>query len=126
MRIGRPPLARRVLPSISEFYLVLPSFTGFCKVLLGFTGFYLVLPSCTGFCLVLPSFTGFYWVLPSFTGFCKVLLGFTGFHGNRKRDVDLCRRKTLAADGRNMEKMKNKTKQNKTKSNQIKYKKKEN
>ena len=42
---------------LAEFYRVLPSFTGFYWVLLGFTGFY----------RVLPSFTGFYWILLGFT-----------------------------------------------------------
>ena len=58
----------RVLPSfhrdriqfllcVSGIYPVLPSFTKFDRVVLGFTWFY----------RVLPSFTGFYWVLLGFT-----------------------------------------------------------
>ena len=69
-----------VLPSFTGFYQVLPSFTGFQLVLLGFTRFYLVLLGFSQFYWVLPSFTGFYWVLPSFTGFQLVLLGFTQFY----------------------------------------------
>ena len=51
------------------FYWV---FTGLSRVLPGFTGFYLVLLGFTGFYWVV---TGFSWVLPSFTGFFWVLLG---------------------------------------------------
>ena len=79
-----------VLLGFIQFYWVLPSFTGFYTVLFGFTQFYWVSPSFTGFYLVLldytqfywvlPSFTEFYWVLPSFTGFYWVLLGFTEFY----------------------------------------------
>ena len=107
----------RILPSFTEFYRVLPSFRtpchavppwtgfyrvllGFTEILLGFTEFYWVLPSFTGFyrvfvglamlCRLGLGFTEFYWVLPSFrrschavpswTGFYRVLLGFTEFH----------------------------------------------
>ena len=69
-----------VLLSFTGFYLVLLGFTQFCWVLPSFTGFYMVLPSFTGFYLVLLGFTQFYWVLPSFTGFYLVLLGFTQFY----------------------------------------------
>ena len=43
---------------------------------MGFTGFYRVLPGFTGFSM---GFTGFQWVLLGFSGFYWVLLGFTGF-----------------------------------------------
>ena len=52
---------------------LLPAFTGFCQVLLGFTRFYWILPDLT------TGFTGFYRVLLGFTGFFLVLLGFAGF-----------------------------------------------
>ena len=61
------------------FYWVLTSFTGFYRVLLGFTEFYWVLPSFSGFSRILLGFTEFYWVLPSFTGFYRVLPSVTGF-----------------------------------------------
>ena len=71
-------------------YLVLPSFTLFNMVLLGFTGFYRFLPIfpslilffwvLMGFYLVLPSLRWFYWVLLGFTGFYWFLLGFTEFY----------------------------------------------
>ena len=69
-----------MVQSLTKFYWVLPSFTGFYLVFLGFTQFYWVLPSFTGFYLVLLGFTQFYWVLPSLTGFYLVLLGFTQFY----------------------------------------------
>ena len=63
----------------SGFYWV---FTGFYRVLPGFTGFDKVLFVFNGF---LPGFTGFYWVLPGLTSFKsdsiglnEVLPGFTG------------------------------------------------
>ena len=52
------------------FYWVLPGFTGFYLVLLGFyqvsARFYWVLPSLNGFYWVLPSFNGLYWVSTGF------------------------------------------------------------
>ena len=50
----------------TEFYLVLPSFTGF---FLRFRTFFVVYQAVTEFYWVLPRFAGFYLVLPSFTGF---------------------------------------------------------
>ena len=46
-----------LLPSFTEFHLVLPSSNTVCLVLLGFSEFYLVLPSFTQFYLVLLGFT---------------------------------------------------------------------
>ena len=73
------------------FYRVLPSFTGFYLVFIGFLGFlhglaqFLVLRSAQRRLatepLFLPSFTEFYRVLPSFTGFYWIWLGLTYFHG---------------------------------------------
>jgi len=58
-----------------EFHWVLPIFTGFYEILLGFIRCYLVLLGFTGFYWVLSisktldwvslRFTGFYWVSPS-------------------------------------------------------------
>ena len=80
----------RILPSFTEFYLVLLVFTGYYRILhsfywdlLGFTGFYRVLPNFTWFYRfflggkvdlwllnrIVSSFTEFYRVLPSFTEF---------------------------------------------------------
>ena len=55
----------RVLPSFTEFYWVALCFTVMYCV---FTQFYLVSPSCIGLYRVLPSFTEFYWVVLCFTG----------------------------------------------------------
>ena len=63
-----------------HFSWVLPSFTGFYRVWLGFTAFDWVWLSLTGFYRVLLGFTEFYWVLPGFIGFYWVLLGFTWFY----------------------------------------------
>ena len=52
-----------------EFDQVVPGFTGFYWVLLGFAEFY----------RILPGFTGFYWVFLGFIGFHWALLVFTGF-----------------------------------------------
>ena len=70
------------------FNLVLPSFTGFYRVLLGFTEFYWVLPSFTGFYRVLLvvrdsfldllSFTGIYRFFSN--GFCIIFPSFTQYH----------------------------------------------
>ncbi len=63
-----------ILPVFSEFSWVFLGYTGFYWVLLGFTGFYWVF---TGFLLVfywaLLGFNGFYWILP-------VILSYTGFY----------------------------------------------
>ncbi len=68
----------------TEFYWVLPGFTGLYWVLLGFTGFYwallgftVFLVGSTGFYRFLLGFTSFYCVLLVFTGFNWILLGFT-------------------------------------------------
>ena len=57
-----------------------PPITGFCLVLLGFTGFHLmywVVSSFTGFDWVLLGLTWFYWVLLGATGCYLVVLDFT-------------------------------------------------
>ena len=80
----------RVLPSFfllswTKFYkhdMVLPSFTGFYLVLLGFSSFFLRFFSNQSDNVLqewLFDFTSFYRVLPSFTGFYLVLLGFYHF-----------------------------------------------
>ena len=68
--------ASQVLPSFTRFYWVL---LGFNWVLLGFTGFYRVLPGFNWALLAFLGVTGCYWVLPSLTGFHWVSLGFTEF-----------------------------------------------
>ena len=88
MRLQRPPGLNWVLPSfhltfyriLKGFYRVLPSFTGFDRVLLKFLGCravpdkHRVLPTFRlAFYLILPSFTGFERV---FTEFYRVLPGF--------------------------------------------------
>ena len=57
----------RVLPGFTGFYWVLLSFTGYFRVLLGFTGFYRV-------------FTDFYRFLPIFTEFYRVSIAATRFN----------------------------------------------
>ena len=74
------PVFYWVLPSFTGFYRVLPSFTRLYWVSLSFTGFYRVLPSFAEF---LMGSTGFYWVLLGCTGFWMVWTGLewagTGF-----------------------------------------------
>ena len=70
-------------PVFTEFSRVLPSFTGFYRVLLGFKpNGCLLFSKSKGFLLsfILFFFTEFYWVLLGFTGFYWVLLGFTDFY----------------------------------------------
>ena len=82
-----------VLPNFTGFYLVFMGFTDFTGfywvftecylVILGFTGCYLLLLGFsvfTGFYWVLLVFIAFYCVLPSFTGFCWVLPNYSGFY----------------------------------------------
>ena len=55
-----------VSPSLMELVSVLPSFTGFYRLLLGFTEFLSISPRFTGFFGFLPEFhwvlLGFHWV----------------------------------------------------------------
>ena len=75
--IGFSALYRIVVLEFYWFSFVLPSFTGFYRVLLSSTQFQLWF---IGFFTWFYCFTVFYWALPGFTGFYWVLLGFIGFY----------------------------------------------
>ena len=80
VRCTRPHVLMRFQTTVlAAFDRVVPSFTEFYLILLSFTEFYLVLSSFIEFYRVLPSFIEFYWVSPSFTEFYRVLSSFTEF-----------------------------------------------